>query len=159
MNANAMHWMKWTVALVHVTPSHLDRCTSKLTTWSSATHCIFRTKSYFLVFLHNRYHLSLISKVGQISYFYKQHLPRWQVTLNGTHSSDIPDCSGVISQANFHFPKMLGVVHFFCTIFSDLPNEQRMCCSLYWYFPITKSRPSIQGWPLPSYTPWCMLFV
>ncbi len=34
ISANAMHWAKWTVALVQVTLSHLNKCPFKLTTWS-----------------------------------------------------------------------------------------------------------------------------
>ncbi len=37
MSANEMHLIKWTVALVQVTPSHLDRCSSKLQIFMNGT--------------------------------------------------------------------------------------------------------------------------
>ena len=36
MSANGLHLCKWTVALIQVTLSHLNRCPNELTTWSSA---------------------------------------------------------------------------------------------------------------------------
>ncbi len=37
MSANVMHLTEWIVAIVQVTPSHLNECSSDLTTWPSAT--------------------------------------------------------------------------------------------------------------------------